>query len=187
MFKSEYARATEAVYEEARYRNEQARLKAKLNAQRDTIWKSSIEKQWLEIASKAIKAMCSQGSRHTNKKLIHLANIQSYKNRLLRLKTEAGVRKILDHEFAMRVQMLHDIVLASIKAIYSSNYNHRSDKLVDLYSILFTIEHDLPCPNPILVSSPNGMNMDCDILALIPHGKREKPSNGQRRVGINNG
>ncbi|MGM7743363.1 hypothetical protein [Yersinia enterocolitica] len=177
---SNLARQTEAAYKEAELKYAEAYLKA----EKDKQWRSGIQMQWQEKASEAILAMCLQHLRHTDKKLIHLKDIRNYKNQLVTLlKKKKKNKSGWDNTLSTETQWLHDVVTESIKAIYSSGYNHRSDKLADLYSILFTIEYDLPCHNPILVKDEHGMASH--IFGQIPHRKGERMNpHQQRRIGI---
>ncbi|MFV8762014.1 hypothetical protein ACSMDK_12780 [Yersinia enterocolitica] len=78
---SNLARQTEAAYQKAEWECAEAYLKA----EKDKQWRSGIQKQWQEKASKAILAMCPQHLRHTDKKLVHLKDIRNHKNQLVTL------------------------------------------------------------------------------------------------------
>ncbi|MBW5812511.1 hypothetical protein [Yersinia kristensenii] len=184
---SNLARQSEAAYQEAEWKYAEAYLKA----EKDKQWLSDIQRQWQEKASEAILAMCPKHLKHTDKKLVHLKDVRNHKNQLVTLlKKKEKNKSGWDQTLSTEAQWLHDVVTASIKAIYSSGYNHRGDKLADLYSILFTIEHDLPCDNPILVKDERGMASH--IFGVIPHGKGEAPHrkgermnpHRQRRIGV---
>ncbi|MFQ6251605.1 hypothetical protein ACLMPM_21690 [Yersinia enterocolitica] len=172
------ARQTEAKYKEAEFMCTEVRLKA----ENEKKWKDGIISQWQKLVSEIIAETCPQHS-NINKKLVHLRDIRNYKNNLAMLVKEAKNKPTFDRGFSLKVQSLHDIILESIKAIYTSTYNHRNDKLADLYSILFTLEYDLLCPHPILVKDMNGM-MDSEVRGLIPMRRGPDPKGPQRRMGI---
>ncbi|MFV8808691.1 hypothetical protein ACNSPD_01150 [Yersinia enterocolitica] len=152
--------------------------------------------QWLKEARPVLEGMVPHDSRNINEKLVHLKDIKCYKKDLNQLEKSIAIMGHSNPELLFKAQSLHDTVLTSLHSIYKSTYNHRSDKIVDLFHILYHIEVHIGCSHRLADSnvtrwsapplySDNGRMILPIARKVAPKG--EVPTaqgTAKRRVGV---
>lgn len=109
--------------------------------------------RWLKEARQVLEGMVPHDSRNINGKLVHLKDIKYYNKDLNQLEKSIAIMGHSNPDLLFKAQSLHDTVLTSLRSIYKSTYNHRSDKIVDLFRILYRIEVHIGCSHRLADSN----------------------------------
>lgn len=149
--------------------------------------------KWLRNARQVLEGMVPHDSRNINKKLVHLKDIKCYKIKLNKLEEiidligPTTIEGFSDYDLLFEAQSLHNSVLTSLQSIYKSTYNHRSDKIMDLFKILFRIEVHIGCFDTLADSNVTRRSAPTCYFhngkMILPIGRKATPK-AKRRVGI---
>lgn len=149
--------------------------------------------RWLRNARQVLEGMVPHDSRNINKKLVHLKDIRCYKIKLKKLEKTIDligpttIEGCSDYDLLFEAQSLHNSVLTSLQSIYKSTYNHRSDKIVALFMILYRIEVHIGCFDRLADSNVTRWSAPTCYVhngkMILPIGRKATPK-AKRRVGI---
>ncbi|MCY1688719.1 hypothetical protein [Yersinia enterocolitica] len=152
--------------------------------------------RWLRNARQTLEGMVPHDSRNINKKLVHLKDITCYKIKLnkivetiekINLIGSSCIEGCSDHDLLHEAQSLHNSVLTSLQSIYKSTYNHRSDKIVALFEILYNIEVHIGCFDRLADSNVTRWSAPTLYFhngkLILPIGRKATPK-AKRPVGI---